>query len=43
VASALLDTGPLVALGALFKRNDAHHARAVSWFRGHRGLIARGK
>jgi uncharacterized protein len=36
VASVLLDTGPLVAL---FKRNDTHHARAVAWFKGHRGPL----
>ena len=32
----LVDTGPLVAL---FKRNDTHHARAVAWFKGHRGPL----
>ena len=36
MASVLLDTGPLVAL---FKRNDTHHARAVAWFKGHRGPL----
>jgi uncharacterized protein len=36
VPSALLDTGPLVAL---FKRNDKHHARAVKWFKAHRGPL----
>jgi predicted nucleic acid-binding protein len=36
VASVLLDTGPLVAL---FKRNDTRHARAVAWFKGHRGPL----
>ena len=24
---------------ALFKRNDTHHARAVAWFKGHRGRL----
>jgi len=24
---------------ALFKRNDTHHARAVAWFKGHRGAL----
>ena len=24
---------------ALFKRNDTHHARAVAWFKKHRGLL----
>ena len=32
----LLDTGPLVAL---FKRNDAHHAQAVAWFKAFRGEL----
>ena len=36
MASVLLDTGPLVAL---FKRNDAHHARSVTWFKAHRGPL----
>ena len=36
VPSVLLDTGPLVAL---FRRNDSHHARAVAWFKKHRGPL----
>jgi uncharacterized protein len=36
VASALLDTGPLVAL---FRRNDAFHQRAVAWFKSHRSPL----
>lgn len=36
MASVLLDTGPLVAL---FRRNDAHHARSVAWFKTHRGPL----